>query len=187
MLGKTLGVPLFQEQAMRIAVVGAGFTATEADSLRRAMATFRKTGLIHKFREKMLSGMQSKGYEADFAERCFEQIEGFGEYGFPESHAASFAILVYISAWLKFHYPAVFGASLLNSQPMGFYAPAQIVKDLQNHGVEVRAPDINFSQWESTLERITNKEAAINKNSSALRLGLRQITHLKKTDADRII
>ena len=186
-LGKTLGVPLFQEQAMRIAVVGAGFTATEADSLRRAMATFRKTGLIHKFREKMLSGMQGNGYEADFAKRCFEQIEGFGEYGFPESHAASFAILVYISAWLKFHYPAVFGASLLNSQPMGFYAPAQIVKDLQNHGVEVRAPDINFSQWESTLERITNKEAAINKNSSALRLGLRQIKHLRKTDADQII
>ena len=129
-LGKTLGVPLFQEQAMRIAVVGAGFTAAEADALRRAMATFRKTGLIHKFRIKMIHGMRARGYTDSFAKRCFEQIEGFGEYGFPESHAASFALLAYISAWLKHHYPAVFGASLLNSQPMGFYAPAQIVKDL---------------------------------------------------------
>ena len=188
-LGKTLGVPLFQEQAMRIAVVGAGFTAAEADSLRRAMATFRKTGLIHKFRTKMLNGMRSRGYEASFAERCFEQIEGFGEYGFPESHAASFALLVYISAWLKYHYPAAFGAALLNSQPMGFYAPAQIVKDLQNHDIEVRAPDVNYSQWDSTLEKIIGETTAVDEysNSLALRLGLRQVKYLKKIDAERLL
>ncbi len=128
-LGKTMGVPLFQEQAMRIAMVAAGFSAPEADKLRRAMATFRKVGTIGSFQQKMIEGMAARGYERDFAERCFRQIEGFGEYGFPESHAASFALLVYASAWLKCHYPDVFCAAILNAQPMGFYAPAQLVRD----------------------------------------------------------
>ncbi len=154
-LGKTLGVPLFQEQAMRIAVVAGGFTPDEADALRRAMATFRKSGLIHKFHRKLVDGMVARGYESDFAERCFSQIEGFGEYGFPESHAASFALLVYVSAWLKRHYPAAFAAALLNSQPMGFYAPAQIVRDARDHGVIVRPPDVNHSDWDCALEPCT--------------------------------
>ncbi len=151
-LGKTLGIPLFQEQAMKIAIVAAGFTPNEADGLRRAMATFRKTGTIHTFEEKLIRGMVERGYEADFAERCFRQIEGFGDYGFPESHSASFSLLVYVSAWLKCFYPEVFAAALLNSQPMGFYAPAQIVRDARDHGIEVRSPDINHSQWDYTLE-----------------------------------
>ncbi|CAN0550562.1 unnamed protein product, partial [Laminaria digitata] len=145
-LGKTLGVPLFQEQAMQIAIVAAGFTPGEADQLRRAMATFRKTGTIHSFSLRMIEGMVERGYERDFAERCFRQIEGFGEYGFPESHAASFALLVYVSSWIKCHYPDVFAAALLNSQPMGFYAPAQIVRDARDHDVEVRGPDVNASE-----------------------------------------
>jgi error-prone DNA polymerase len=156
-LGKTLGVPLFQEQAMKIAIVAAGFTPGEADGLRRAMATFRKTGTIHTFQEKMIDGMVARGYEADFAERCFHQIEGFGNYGFPESHAASFALLVYVSAWLKCYYPDIFAAALLNSQPMGFYAPAQIVRDARDHDVEVRGPDINHSDWDHTLEPVEEK------------------------------
>jgi error-prone DNA polymerase len=151
-LGKTLGVPLFQEQAMRIAIVAAGFTPSEADRLRRAMATFRRVGTISYFRGKLIEGMAARGYPRDFAERCFRQIEGFGEYGFPESHAASFALLVYASAWMKCRYPDVFAAALLNSQPMGFYAPAQIVRDAQEHGVEVREIDVNHSDWDSTLE-----------------------------------
>ncbi len=152
-LGKTLGVPLFQEQAMKIAIVAAGFEPGEADKLRRAMATFRRTGTIHSFRTKMVEGMTSRGYDQDFAERCFKQIEGFGEYGFPESHAASFALLVYASAWIKCHYPDVFCAALLNAQPMGFYAPSQIVRDAREHGVEVRPVDVNLSCWDSELER----------------------------------
>jgi error-prone DNA polymerase len=151
-LGKTLGVPLFQEQAMKIAIVAAGFTPSEADRLRRAMATFRRTGTIHQFEAKMIEGMVARGYDADFARRCFKQIEGFGDYGFPESHAASFALLVYVSAWLKCHYPAVFACALLNSQPMGFYAPAQIVRDAAAHGVELRPVDVNHSDWDCTLE-----------------------------------
>ncbi|MGA7453365.1 MAG: PHP domain-containing protein [Rhodoplanes sp.] len=151
-LGKTLGVPLFQEQAMRIAIVAAGFTPSEADQLRRAMATFRRVGTIKYFRTKLIEGMAARGYPRDFAERCFNQIEGFGEYGFPESHAASFALLGYASAWIKCRYPDVFAAALLNSQPMGFYAPAQIVRDAQEHGVEVRPVDVNFSDWDNTLE-----------------------------------
>src|SRR5262249_52052902 len=135
-----------------IAIVAAGFTPAEADSLRRAMATFRRTGKIHTFRVKMIRGMVERGYARDFAERCFRQIEGFGEYGFPESHAASFALLVYVSAWMKCRYPDVFAAALLNSQPMGFYAPAQIVRDAQEHGVEVRPVDANASRWDCTLE-----------------------------------
>jgi DNA-directed DNA polymerase III PolC len=151
-LHKTLGVPLFQEQAMKIAIVAAGFTPSEADKLRRAMATFKRVGTIGTFQRKMIDGMLANGYERSFAERCFQQIEGFGEYGFPESHAASFALLVYASAWLKCRYPDAFAAALLNAQPMGFYAPAQIVRDAREHGVEVRSPDINHSQWDSTLE-----------------------------------
>ena len=151
-LRKTLGVPLFQEQAMRIAIVGAGFSPEDADRLRRAMATFRKTGLVHTFRDQFIEGMAAKGYDRAFAERCFRQIEGFGEYGFPESHAASFALLAYVSAWVKCRYPDVFAAALLNSQPMGFYAPAQIVRDAREHGVTILPPDVNRSDWDCTLE-----------------------------------
>jgi len=159
-LEKTLGVPLFQEQAMKIAIVGAGFTPSEADQLRRAMATFRKTGTIQLFRDKLVEGMIQNGYQRAFAERCFQQIEGFGEYGFPESHAASFALIVYVSAWLKCHYPDVFAAALLNSQPMGFYAPAQIVRDAREHGVAVRPVDINHSGWDCTLEELDAVQSA---------------------------
>src|SRR5205809_9723 len=137
---------------MRVVMVAAGFSAEEADKLRRAMATWRKNGVIDQFYPKIIAGMLHRGYTREFAERVFEQIRGFGEYGFPESHAASFAILVYASAWIKRHHPAVFCAALLNSQPMGFYAPAQIVIDARNHGVEVRPVDVNESQWDCTLE-----------------------------------
>ena len=181
-LQKTLGVPLFQEQAMKVAIVAAGFTPSEADRLRRAMATFRHTGTIHTFREKMIDGMLARGYDRDFAERCFRQIEGFGDYGFPESHAASFALLVYISAWMKRHYPEIFACALLNSQPMGFYAPAQIVRDAREHGVAVRPPDVNFSDWDCTLEL-----DEVGENAYALRLGLRQIKGLKELDGDWVV
>jgi len=179
-LGKTMGVPLFQEQAMKLAIVAAGFTPGEANGLRRAMATFRNVGTIDQFREKMVGGMVRRGYDADFAERCFKQIEGFGSYGFPESHAASFSHLVYISAWLKCHHPAVFACALLNSQPMGFYAPAEIVRDAREHGVEVLAPDINFSQWDNTLQRNTC-------GVLALRLGFRQIDGFSEAHAAEIV
>ncbi len=148
-LGKTLGVPLFQEQAMKIAIVAAGFTPAEADKLRRAMATFKRTGMIGKFRDKMIEGMVARNYSREFAERCFRQIEGFGTYGFPESHAASFALLVYASAWMKCRYPDVFACALLNAQPMGFYAPAQIVRDAREHGVAIDEVDVNFSEWDA--------------------------------------
>ena len=151
-LGKTLGVPLFQEQAMKIAIVAAGFTPAEADQLRRAMATFKRVGTIDTFQTKMVEGMVARGYPRDFAERCFKQIEGFGSYGFPESHAASFALLVYASAWIKCRYPDVFACALLNSQPMGFYAPAQIVRDAREHGVAIEEVDVNLSQWDCTLD-----------------------------------
>ncbi|MDB5601955.1 MAG: polymerase alpha subunit, partial [Xanthobacteraceae bacterium] len=151
-LGKTLGIPLFQEQAMRIAIVAAGFTPVEADRLRRAMATFRRVGTIGTFQRKMIDGMVKNGYDAAFAERCFRQIEGFGDYGFPESHAASFALLAYASAWLKHHHPAAFACGLLNSQPMGFYAPAQLVQDARRHGVEVLPPDVTASDWDCSLD-----------------------------------
>ncbi len=180
-LQKTLGIPLFQEQAMKIAIVAAGFTPGEADGLRRAMATFRRTGTIHNFREKMISGMTQRGYAKEFAERCFRQIEGFGEYGFPESHAASFALLVYVSSWMKCHYPEAFACAMLNSQPMGFYAPAQIVRDLQDHDGEVRPVDINHSNWDYTLEPSNHKRGF------ALRLGLRQIKGFSPDDADLIM
>jgi error-prone DNA polymerase len=151
-LKRTLGVPLFQEQAMQIAITAAKFTPDEADGLRRAMATFRHNGTVHLFRDKFINGMVSRGYDPDFAENCFSQIEGFGEYGFPESHAASFALLVYASAWIKCRYPDVFCAAILNSQPMGFYQPAQLVRDARQHNVEIRAADVNFSDWDCTLE-----------------------------------
>lgn len=191
-LGKTLGVPLFQEQAMKIAIVAAGFTPSEADGLRRAMATFRHTGTIHQYRDKMIKGMVARGYQEEFAERCFRQIEGFGEYGFPESHAASFALLVYVSCWLKCHYPDVFCAALVNSQPMGFYAPAQIVRDAREHGVPVLPVDINCSCWDVTLEKgpprgaINLRHAEMEKDihsTHAVRLGFRQIKGFSKDDA----
>ena len=179
-LGKTLGVPLFQEQAMQIAVVAAGFPPEEADQLRRSLATFRKMGTIGSFRDKFIAGMLERGYEADFAERCFSQIEGFGEYGFPESHAAAFAMLVYVSAWLKCHHPAVFACALLNSQPMGFYAPAQIVRDLREHQVEVRPICVNASAWDNRVERRAD-------GALALRLGFRQIKGFREDEAAWIV
>ena len=179
-LGKTLGVPLFQEQAMQIAVVAAGFTAEESDRLRRSLATFRRMGTISTFRDRFVGGMLERGYEQAFAEQCFSQIEGFGEYGFPESHAAAFAMLAYVSAWLKRHHPAVFACALLNSQPMGFYAPAQIVRDAREHNVEVRPVCVNNSEWDNRLER--RMDGAL-----ALRLGFRQIKGFRQEDADWIV
>jgi error-prone DNA polymerase len=152
-LSKTLGVPIFQEQAMRLAIVAANFTPGEADQLRRAMAAWRRPGLIDQFRQKLLAGMRANNLPEEFAQRVFQQIEGFGEYGFPESHAASFALLVYASAWLKHYYPAAFAASLINSQPMGFYQPAQLVRDARDHGVKVSGVDVNLSRWNCTLEQ----------------------------------
>ncbi len=182
-LGKTLGVPLFQEQAMRIAIVAAGFTPAQADGLRRAMATFKKRGQLDRYHAMLVEGMTARGYDAEFAERCFQQIEGFGYYGFPESHAASFALLVYVSAWLKCHYPDVFCAAILNSQPMGFYAPAQLVRDAVDHGVEVRPADVNRSFWDTTLEPLARRRGPL---KAALRLGFRQIRGLGEAPATRI-
>ncbi len=179
-LSRTMGVPLFQEQAMQIAIVAAKFSAAKADELRRAMATFRRNGTIHTLKENFIEGMVNNGYEQGFAERCFKQIEGFGDYGFPESHAASFALLVYDSSWVKHYYPEVFAAALLNSQPMGFYAPAQLVRDAREHKVEVRPPDVNASDWDCTLEPGRN-------NRCALRLGLRQVTGLSEDDVKRMV
>ncbi|MEA1940777.1 MAG: error-prone DNA polymerase [Pseudomonadota bacterium] len=179
-LKRTLGVPLFQEQAMQIAIDAAKFTPDEANGLRRAMATFRKLGTIADYETKMVEGMTARGYSEDFARRCFDQVKGFGDYGFPESHAASFALLVYVSAWLKCHHPEVFAAALLNSQPMGFYAPAQIVRDAREHGVEVRGPDINHSGWDCTLEPAETGDLA-------LRLGLRTIDGMRREDAETLV
>ncbi|MGE3690001.1 MAG: error-prone DNA polymerase [Novosphingobium sp.] len=190
-LEKTLGVPLFQEQAMKLAIVAAGFTPAEADGLRRAMATFRNHGTIHNYQTRLIEGMVSRGYPLDFAERCFEQIKGFGEYGFPESHAQAFAWLAYVSAWLKCHYPAVFTCALLNSQPMGFYAPAQLVRDAQEHGVEVRGIDVGASGWDSTLESPPASGrgeccAVATGPALSLRLGLRQIDHFRQAWAEAL-
>ncbi len=186
-LRKTLGIPLFQEQAMKIAIVAAGFTPGESNELRQAMATFRRSGTIHGFRDKFVEGALSRGYDRDFAERCFKQIEGFADYGFPESHSASFALIVYVSAWLRCHYPAAFACALLNSQPMGFYAPAQIVGDARRHGVEVRPADINFSHWDCTLEPVADAGDERERDSAALRLGFRQIKGLAARDAEAIV
>lgn len=189
-LGRTLGVPLFQEQAMKIAIVAGGFRPGEADELRRAMATFKRTGTIGNYRKRMVDGMILRGYEKDFAERCFKQIEGFGEYGFPESHAASFALLVYASCWFKTFYPDVFCAAILNSQPMGFYQPAQLVRDAGDHGVEIREVDVNFSDWDCALEeapfdpaRVLDRHARMRgviRTNHAVRLGFRQVKGLSK-------
>ena len=175
-LGKTLGVPLFQEQAMQIAIVGAGFTPEQADRLRRALATFKKHGNVAEFRSLFMRGMARNGYDEDFAARCFGQIEGFGAYGFPESHAASFALLVYASAWIKCHHPGIFACALLNAQPMGFYAPAQIVRDARAHGVEVRRVCIQNSYWDNVME-------PDGRGGLALRLGFRQIKGFSEEDA----
>ncbi|MCW0484617.1 error-prone DNA polymerase [Gaoshiqia sediminis] len=178
-LGRTLGVPLFQEQAMEIAIVAAGFTPAEADGLRRSMATFKSKGKVSWYKEKLVGGMVKKGYTEEFALRVFKQIEGFGSYGFPESHAASFALLVYISSWIKCYYPDVFAAALLNSQPMGFYQPAQIVIDARKHGVTVRPVDINYSQWDNTLEEKDGRYCAV-------RLGFRQVKGLREEDMQKL-
>ena len=197
-LGKTKGVPLFQEQAMRIAMVAAQFSDAQVNELRKAMATFRRRGTIGLLEDQMVSAMVARGYDESFAERCFNQIKGFGEYGFPESHAASFAHLVYVSSWLKCHYPAVFAAALINSQPMGFYAPAQIVRDAREHGVEVRPVDVNHSNWDCTLEPGCQEAFpdAVNgavrpeetgRGGPVLRLGMRLIDGLGEADAQKIV
>jgi error-prone DNA polymerase len=175
-LEKTEGVPLFQEQAMKLAIVAAKFTPAEADGLRRAMATFRNNGTIGEYHDKLVGGMVARGYERDFAERCFQQIKGFGEYGFPESHAQAFGWLAYVSSWLKCHYPAVFACALLNSQPMGFYAPAQLVRDAREHGVTVRPIDVQASDWDNSLE-----------GERILRLGLRQIDGFREEWAQSLM
>jgi error-prone DNA polymerase len=180
LLGQTYGVPLFQEQAMKLAIVAADFTPAQANQLRRAMATFRNVGTMHNFRTKLVEGMTARGYTAEFAERCFKQIEGFGSYGFPESHALSFARLVYVSSWIKCHHPAVFACALLNSQPMGFYAPAQIVRDVREHQVEVRPIDINASHWDNRLERDI-------RGRLALRLGFRQMDGFRAAWAEALV
>ena len=179
-LGKTYGVPLFQEQAMKIAIVAAGFSPTEADELRRSMATFKSHGMVTKLEKKLVDGMVSKGYEEEFARRVFRQLEGFGSYGFPESHAASFALLVYVSSWIKCYHPDVFAAALLNSMPMGFYQPAQIVIDAKNHGVEVRPVDVNASAWDNQLEEKGGQHCA-------LRLGFRQVKGLNEADMATLV
>jgi error-prone DNA polymerase len=208
-LGRTLGVPIFQEQAMKIALDAAKFTSEEANQLRKAMATFRSKGNIEVLQDKMVGRMVERGYDPAFAQRCFDQIKGFGEYGFPESHAASFAHLVYVSSWLKWRYPAAFACALLNSQPMGFYAPAQIVRDGREHGVEVREVDVNCSEWDCTLEALPLDGGGLGGGDSrapldvhdhptpapphqgegrvALRLGLRQIDGLQREAADRLV
>jgi len=179
-LGRTLGVPLFQEQAMKIAIVAAGFTPAEADGLRRSMATFKFKGLVNQYEEKLINGMLAKGYSLEFAKRIFKQLEGFGSYGFPESHAASFALLVYVSCWLKHYYPDAFAAALLNSMPMGFYQPAQIVIDAQKHGVEVREVDVNYSTWNNLLEEKPGRYFAI-------RLGFRQIKGIREEEMEVLV
>jgi error-prone DNA polymerase len=179
-LERTLGVPIFQEQVMQLAVVAAGFTPGEADHLRRAMAAWKRKSALGGFEEKLIQGMRARGYSGDFARQIFHQIEGFGEYGFPESHSASFALLVYVSCWLKCHEPAAFTCALLNSQPMGFYSPAQLTQDARRHGVEVRAADVNRSDWDCSLERRTD-------GKPALRLGLRLIKGLNEAAGRRTV
>jgi error-prone DNA polymerase len=174
-LERTLGVPIFQEQVMQLAVVAAGFTPGEADRLRRSMAAWKRKGGLEPFEERLVQGMLERGYRREFAEAIYRQILGFGEYGFPESHSASFALLVYVSAWLKCHHPAAFCAALLNSQPMGFYAPAQLVQDARRHGVAVLPPDVSASDWDCTLQ------------AGALRLGLRMVGGLGEAAAGRIV
>ncbi len=191
-LAKTMGVPIFQEQAMKLAVVAAGFTPGEADQLRRAMAAWRRPGVIDRFRLKLIEGMRANGLDEVFAERVFTQIRGFGEYGFPESHAASFALLVYVSAWIKHHYPAVFCASILNSLPMGFYGPSQLIQDAQRHGVLVRPVDVNYSDWDCKLEPLSDNSirkpgGRLPKQELVLRMGLRMIRGLHESVAEKVL
>ena len=202
-LKRTLGVPLFQEQAMQIAITAAKFSPDEADGLRRAMATFRHNGTVHLFRDKFIDGMTARGYDREFAEHCFGQIEGFGEYGFPESHAASFALLVYASSWIKCRYPDVFCAAILNSQPMGFYQPAQLVRDARAHDVEIRAVDVNFSDWDCTLEpaltplagqqtrkepsRALRRDDESQDSRHAVRLGFRLVHGLNEAELQKLV
>jgi error-prone DNA polymerase len=194
-LQRTLGVPIFQEQVMQIAMLAAGFSADEADNLRRSMAAWKRKGGVHKFYDRIITGMTQRGYTQAFAEQIFKQIEGFGEYGFPESHAASFALLVYASCWIKRHEPAIFLAALLNSQPMGFYGPSQLVQDAKRHGVKVRAVDVMHSDWDCTLEQPSGgspghsgpSDAHGARHQPAIRLGLRLISGLKQAVAERIV
>jgi error-prone DNA polymerase len=179
-LKRTLGVPIFQEQVMQLAIVAAGFSPGEADGLRRAMAAWKRKGGLEPFEKQLIDGMRAKGYEESFAQQIFKQILGFGEYGFPESHSASFALLVYTSAWLKRHEPAAFCAALINSQPMGFYAPAQLVRDARAHGVEVRPVSVAGSEWNCTLVRLDDGRLG-------LRLGLRLVKHLSQEGAARLL
>jgi error-prone DNA polymerase len=196
-LGRTLGVPIFQEQVMQICTIAAGFTPGEADQLRRAMAAWRRDGHVDKFESRIKQGMAARGYDAAFADSIFKQICGFGEYGFPESHAYSFALLAYVSCWLKCHEPAIFTAALLNSQPMGFYAPSQLVQDARRHGVEVRAVDVCESDWDCTLERSTGRDDPLGGStvadgrgahgSPAIRLGLRMVSGFAQASALRLM
>jgi error-prone DNA polymerase len=197
-LRRTFGVPIFQEQAMKIALDAAKFSPAEADRLRKAMATFRSRGMVHEHQDMMVGNMIARGYDPEFAHRCFNQIKGFGEYGFPESHAASFAHLVYVSSWLKCHYPAAFAAGLLNSQPMGFYAPAQIVRDAEEHGVAVLPIDVNLSDWDCTLEPVdepahvrprfrNGRDLWRHDKGWAVRLGLRQVDGLPEHVAAKLV
>jgi error-prone DNA polymerase len=178
-LGRTLGVPVFQEQVMQVSILAAGFTPGEADGLRRAMAAWKRKGGLEKYYNRIVDGMTARGYQKEFAVQIFEQIKGFSEYGFPESHAASFALLVYASCWLKHTEPAAFLAAMLNSQPLGFYSPSQLVQDARRHGVEVRAVDVMFSAWDATLEDLPH--------TPAVRLGFSLIAGLKRTSAERIV
>ncbi|MFN4267003.1 MAG: error-prone DNA polymerase [Aquabacterium sp.] len=186
-LGRTLGIPIFQEQVMQIAVIAAGFSPGEADALRRSMAAWRRKGGVDKFEQRLKMGMKARGYPESFADQIFEQMKGFGSYGFPESHAASFAILVYCSAWIKCHYPAVFLASLINSQPLGFYSPSQLVQDAKRHGIEVRPPDVSFSHVDCTLEPATANRPRHQDGAWAVRLGLRLVSGLSHSAMTRIV
>ncbi|MDH3687953.1 MAG: error-prone DNA polymerase [Gammaproteobacteria bacterium] len=186
-LERTLGVPIFQEQVIKLAMVAAGFSAGEADRLRRAMAAWRRKGGLESFERRLIEGMRERGYSEDFAQRIFQQIQGFGEYGFPESHAASFALLVYISAWLKCYELAAFTCALLNSQPMGFYAPAQLIQDARRHGVKVRAVDVCASSWDCTLEKSTRSPCGRGPGGGVLRLGLRMVKGFSRAGADRLV
>ena len=179
-LSRTMGVPIFQEQVIQLAMVAAGFSGGEADQLRRAMASWKRSGELQQFEAKLLQGMQSRGYSAEFSKQIYRQIKGFGEYGFPESHSASFALLAYVSAYLKFHYPAAFCCSLLNSQPMGFYSPSQLIQDVQRHGVVVLAVCANRSQWQHTLVTIAD-------NRVAIRLGFRLVKGLNRQEIEKLI
>jgi len=179
-LQRTLGVPIFQEQVMQLAIVAAGFSPGEADKLRRAMAAWRRKGGLEPFEQRLISGMEARGYKREFAEQIYRQILGFGEYGFPESHSASFALLVYVSAWIKHHEPAAFLAALLNSQPMGFYGPSQLIQDARRHDVEVRPVDVAASVWDCTLEQRADGEPAV-------RLGLRLVGGLAETAAEQVV